>query len=159
MMKKKSIIIFICIMVICLSGCGNKKELSMVFCKYNASEENVGVEVKMQFERDNEAELITKGFVSMSYEFADITSSDVTTTSNSSVISSMFDGICDNLSSIYKDCNLNIDGNNAEIIMEFDLDILESSSGGTFKKNMTISQVKGYIQAQSEIDGLVCMTE
>ena len=156
-MKKKILIGLLLSCVLLLTGCGSNKEASVVSCKYSANEESVGVVVEMKFERDNEAELITNGQVSMSYVFADITSDEATSTN--SIITSMFDGICDDLGSIYKDCDLNINGNSAEVVMVFDLDVLETTSGGSFTKNMSVSQVKGYIQTQSEIDGLVCTTE
>lgn len=156
-MKKFLIISLLFVMPLLLSGCGNDVEPTMVSCKYVSNEDNISAEVEMKFKRDNEQQEITKGYLSMSYEFNDGGNDD--DSSFDSLISTMFNGICDNLASTYKDCDLIVDDNNVDVVMEFDLDTLESMSNGTFKKSMTVSQVKGYILAQNEIDGLVCTIE
>ena len=153
-MKK---VIFMLFIVLILSGCGSKEEASVVSCKYSQSDGSVDVSVEMKFERDLEKKLISNGVLIMSYDFENI---EIDKENNTSAfISSMFEGACDNLESTYKDCKLNIDDNKVEVIMDFDLDVLESSSGGRFKQTMTVNQVKSFILADNNINGLVCTTE
>ncbi len=156
-MKKLLMISLLFIMPLLLSGCGEKSEPTIVSCKYVSNEDSISAEVEMKFKRDNTQQEITNGYLSMSYVFNDVGSND--DSSFESLISTMFDGVCDELSNTYKDCDLIVGDNNVDVIMEFDLDVLESTSNGTFKKSMTVSQVKGYILAQNEIDGLVCTIE
>lgn len=153
-MKK---IILLVVLVIMLSGCGKNTEHSIVSCKYSQSDDSVSVAVEMRFERDLEKKLITKGSLVMSYDFESV---EIDKENNTSAfIASMFDGACDNLETTYKDCHLNIDKNKVDVIMDFDLDVLESSSGGRFKKTMTVNQVKSFIISDNNINGLVCTTE
>lgn len=156
-MKKFLMISLLFIMPLLLSGCGNNVEATLVSCKYVSNEDNISAEVEMKFKRDNAKQEITNGYLIMSYVFNDGGNDE--DSSFDSLISTMFDGICDNFDSNYKDCDLIVNGNNVDVVMEFDLDALESMSNGTFKKSMTVSQVKGYILAQNEIDGLVCTIE
>ena len=153
-MKK---IILLMFLVIFIGGCGNSKEASVVSCKYLQSENSVDVAVEMRFEKDLEKHLITNGSLIMTCDFEKV---DVDSEINTSAfIASMFEGACDNLEGIYKNCDLEIDDNKVNIVMDFDLDVLETSSGGRFKKNMTVNQVKSFIISDNQIDGLVCTTE
>lgn len=152
---KRFVLLFILIFILC--GCGKNEEPSVVSCKYSQSDSSVSVAVEMRFERDLEKKLITNGSLIMTYDFESV---EVDKENNTSAfIASMFEGACDNLDSTYKDCSLNINDNSVDVIMDFDLDVLEKSSGGRFKKSMTVNQVKSFILSDNKINGLVCTTE
>lgn len=54
----------------------------------------------------------------------------------------------------YKNCDFSVDGNNATLSFDFNLDKLEKNKDYNFKKDMSVSDAKSMLE--KEKDGIVC---
>lgn len=147
----KKYIFMMVIILLCCVGCGEKKS-STINCTYTTTEEDINLIVDMIFVRDNEKNIITDGKFIMSYTISGLELLDEEDRNN------MFSNMCDDLSYLYSNCEIKMLDNGAEIINTFNLDELESSSNGNFKKTHTIKELETYILEQNNFEGMTCET-
>ncbi len=160
----RKIIIIILLALLTLTGCGNKKDLSEISCKYSQSEDDMGVVVEMRFKRDNKKNLVTSGELIMSYNLAGIDlgsyeGEELTKDNVDGLITGLFSSVCDNTGDNYTDCKVVETEKGADIVMSFNLDNLAKTSEGQFHKNMNIQQIKSYILKRSTDSNMVCTTK
>lgn len=163
-MKKTFMFIFILCSVFLICGCGNKKEPSQISCKYTEGAGDFGVAVEMLFKRDNKKELVTLGQLIMSYDLGGTKLSELQTgeydeNSVEGIMGNLFDSVCDNLGTNYEDCEIVETDTGVDVVMTFNLTGLAQTSAGEFHRNMTINQIKQYIQGKNEDVQMVCTTK
>ena len=161
---KKCICTILLIFFICLlAGCKND-EPSQISCKYSEGSGDFSVVVEMLFKRDNKREKVTFGHLKMSYDLGDIKLDDIKNGNIedeevANLLSTLFDTVCQNVGSNYSDCDVVETDIGADVIMTFDLTNLAQTSSGSFHRNMSIEQIKEYIQSRSEDMQMVCTTK
>ncbi len=163
-MKKIMMLLILLFIVITLAGCGNKNQASEISCKYNQSEDDMGVIVEMKFKRDNKKNLVTSGELIMSYNLAgidlgSIEGEELNKDNVDGLIEGLFSSVCDNIGDNYTNCEVVETENGADIVMVFNLDNLAKTSEGQFHKNMNIQQIKSYILKRSSDSNMVCTTK
>ena len=110
-MKKTFMFILIFLLMISISGCGNKKEPSQISCKYKEVTGDFAVNVEMLFKRDNKKKLVTSGQLIMSYDLgesnlSDIQSQESDENSVDGILGGFFDTVCDNIGANYTNCEI-----------------------------------------------------
>lgn len=163
-MKKKIMILLLVLLCGLLVGCGNKKEPTEISCKYVEGEDELSVSVEMVFKRDNKKKLITDGKLIMSYNLSDLAFGEVDEDqigedSLSAFMDTMFAGVCDNIGTNYKDCEIKETKKGADVIMTFNLTNLAQTSAGEFHRNMTIEQLKNFISKKENETDMICTTK
>lgn len=156
-MKKYLFLFLICSVVLLCVGCGNEEKTSTINCTYTTTEEDINLIVDMIFVRDNKKKIITDGKVIMTYSIAGLELLEEE--QRNTYFDDMFSNMCDDLSYLYSDCNIKLLSNGAEIMNTFDLEQLESSSNGNFKRSHTIEEIKEYILEQNSFEGMTCETK
>lgn len=153
-MKKYILLLVMCIFTMFLVGCGKEEKTSTINCTYTTTENDINLIVDMIFVRDNEKEVISDGKFIMTYMISGL--EILEESERNTYLNDMFDGVCDDLSYLYSGCDVKLLDNGAEIINTFDLDELESSSSGKFKRSHTLKELEDYILKQNDFEGMTC---
>lgn len=157
-MKRFNKIVFLVFGLFMLSGCGQTG--NTLNCSYTKQEGDLTALTEIVFERDPETQEIASGAIVMSYVIDKENLSKDKLKEVTEYVEPMFENICGTLESVYEDCNVVEEDGNKKAVMYFNLDTMESMSGGIFKKDMSLNQLRAYmISTNLENNDMTCVIE
>lgn len=177
-MKKKSILLLflLCVTSLLLVGCGEKdadketekestktekkeeSNLKTMSCTlYDEEEEGLMMSMSMDFEYDSTKKEVVSSHLTTTFNFeaVDISDEEMEMLQNYDFCS---DAEFNDFSDYAKSCNTNVKGKTVTSVIDLDVDKLDEASDeeDTFRKDMTLEEIKESLSSQYEDEEVTC---